>query len=299
MSQKNSVERKRGNQLGFWFFRTAARLFGLAGSYGLLYFVALHYLLFDYPLVQASLAYVRRRFPGHGTIRQLFDVYLLFVSQGKSLIDRFALAAGYSDIAMDIQGYEVLANLAHQNKGFIILTAHAGNWQIAMTALGGLNRTVHLMMRPEDNTAVKKNLNIDTEDNTIRIISTNDPLNSVIEAMKVIKQGNIVSIMGDRTYGFSAKEADFLGGSVSFPYGAFSLASALQCPVVVLLSAKVSTNKYVVDVSQVINPPAGVRGQKEQEIEKALQTFADILQQYVTSYPYQWFAFRDIWKSNE
>ena len=88
MSPKKDVERKRGNRLGFWFFRTAVRIFGLRGTYGLLYFVSLYYLVFDRAAVAASMAYVRRRFPDHGALRQMFDVYLLFVSQGKSLIDR-------------------------------------------------------------------------------------------------------------------------------------------------------------------------------------------------------------------
>jgi predicted LPLAT superfamily acyltransferase len=299
MLLKKGVERKRGNQLGFWFFRTAVRLFGLGGSYGLLYFVGLYYLIVDRPLVAASLAYTRRRFPEHGAIRQLIDVYLLFVNQGKSLIDRYAVAAGYKDMAIDISGYEELELLSAQGKGFILLTAHVGNWQIAMTALNRFRKTVYVMMRPEDNIAVKQALNIDREEESVKIISTDDSLNGVIEAMKAIKNGNIVSIMGDRTYGFSAAEASFLGGKVYFPYGAFSLASAVQCPVVVFLSAKTGVNRYIVDVSHIIPAPAGVRGKKDEEIRTALQEFADVLEEYVTAYPFQWFAFRDVWKSNE
>lgn len=298
MPQKKDVERKRGNRLGFWFFRTAVRLFGLGGSYGLLYFVGLYYLIVDHSLVVASLAYIRRRFPAHGMLRQWFDVYLLFVSQGKSLIDRYAVAAGYSDIAIDIRGYEQLEQLTEQNRGFILLTAHVGNWQVAMTALSRFGKTVYLMMRPEDNLAVKKTLNIDHEGENVKIISTNDSLNGVIEAMKAVKKGNLVSIMGDRTYGYSAAEASFLGGNVRFPYGAFSLASAVQCPVVVLLSAKIGVNKYLVDVSHILPAPAGVRGKKDEEIRAALQEFAAILEEYVKAYPYQWFAFRDVWESN-
>ena len=299
MPQKKAVERKRGNQLGFWFFRMAAKLFGLRGSYGLLYFVCTYYLIVDRPLVAASLAYTRRRFPGHGTIRQLFDAYLLFISQGKSLIDRYAVAAGYKDLAIDISGYEEIKRLSEEGKGFILLTAHVGNWQVAMTVLSRFGKTVYLMMRPEDNSAVKKALNIDKEEENVKIISTDDSLNGVIEAMKAIKKGNIVSIMGDRTYGFSAAEATFLGESVHFPYGAFTLASAVQCPVVVFLSAKTGVNKYIVDVSHIIPAPAGVRGKKDEETKAALQQFADVLEEYVRAYPYQWFAFRDVWKSNE
>jgi lauroyl/myristoyl acyltransferase len=226
-------------------------------------------------------------------------VYLLFVSQGKSLIDRYAVAAGYEDMAIDIQGYEDVKRLSDEGKGFILLTAHVGNWQVAMTALSRFGKTVHLMMRPEDNTAVKKALNIDREEESVKIISTDDSLSGVIEALKAIKKGEIVSIMGDRTYGFSAAEVSFLGEKVYFPYGAFTLATAAQCPVVVFLSAKVDVNRYDVDVSHIIPPPTGTRGKKDEEIQAALQTFADVLEEYVTVHPLQWFAFRDVWKSNE
>jgi predicted LPLAT superfamily acyltransferase len=297
--QKKAVERKRGNRLGFWFFHMAVRTFGLRGAYGLLYFVALYYVLMDRAVVVASLAYVKRRFPDHGKVRQIFNVYRLFVSQGKSLIDRYAVASGYGGIDIEFSGYDKIQDLqAKPNKGFILLTAHVGNWQIAMTALRRFGRTVYLMMRPEDNIAVKKALNIDNEEEQVKIIFTDDSLGGVIEAMKAINRGSLVSIMGDRTYGYSATDASFLGGDVSFPFGAFSIASAVQCPVVVLLSAKVGVKKYIVDVSHIIPAPAGARERKDEEMKAATQEFARVLEEYVAAYPFQWFVFRDIWKSN-
>jgi len=300
MSQNKDVERKRGNRLGFWFFRSALRSFGLRGAYGLLYFVGLYYLIVDRPVVAASLAYLRRRFPEHGTPRQLFDTYRLFVSQGKSLIDRYAVAAGYRGIEVEIRGFDRLSGLlAARDKGFILLTAHVGNWQVAMTALRKFGRTVCLMMRPEDNDAVRDALNIYQAGEEVKIIYTDDSLGGVIEAMRAVNQGSLVSIMGDRTYEFSATEATFLGEEVRFPYGAFSLAAALNCPVVVLLSAKVGVKKYLVDVSHVIAAPPNVRGNRDQEMKDAIQEFAGILEGYVREHPLQWFVFRDVWKSNK
>ena len=300
MSQKKDSERKRGNRLGFWFFRTAVRLFGLRGTYGLLYFVSLYYLAFDRAAVAASMAYVRRRFPDHGVFRRLFDVYLLFVSQGESLIDRYYVAAGGRNIGLEIAGYEKINNLLTEGrKGLILLTAHVGNWQGAMTSLSKLNRDVYLMMRPEDNVAVKDALNIDSEKETVRIIYTDGAMGGVIEALKAISEGGVVSIMGDRTYGYASVEASLLGGNVRFPYGGFSLAAAAQCPVVVLLSAKVGAAKHVTDVSHVINPPAGRRGNKDAEIHACVQEFARILEEYAVRYPYQWFVFRDMWQGND
>ena len=113
--------------------------------------------------------------------------------------------------------------------------------------------------------------------------------------MKAIQNGQIVSIMGDRPYGFSARETTFMGEPVRFPYGTFSLAAAAQCPVVVLLSAKTGANRYLVRVARIIQPPGGRRARKEQEISAALREYAATLEEYVAEHPLQWFAFRDIW----
>ncbi len=299
MAQKTAAERKRGNRLGFWFFRTALGIFGLGGAYSLLYVVALYYALFDSGAVETGMAYVRRRFPEHGGLRRRFDVYRLFASQGKSLIDRYYLIAGGDKIGMQIQGYEALRTyLAEGNKGVILLTAHVGNWQVAMTALRRFNKTVYLMMRPEDNAAVKATLGIGS-DERVKILSTDDSLGGVVEALKALNRGDLVSIMGDRTYGYSSLPASFLGGEVRFPHGAFSIAAAAQCPVVVLLSAKVSARKYIVDVSHMINPPSAGRTRKREEAQECIQQFARILEEYAAQYPYQWFVFRDMWKGNE
>jgi predicted LPLAT superfamily acyltransferase len=300
MSQKKAIEKKRGNRPGFWFFRTAVRISGLRGAYGLLYFVCLYYMAFDRAAVAASRAYIRRRFPDHGSIRQMVDVYLLFVSQGKSLIDRYVVAAGADVIGLELVGYDTLKSLlSNGQKGIILLTAHVGNWQVAMTALRKLGRTVHLMMRREDNIAVKEALNIDSEKESVRIIYTDGAMGGVIEALKAINRGEIVSIMGDRTYGYGSMEVSLLGGKVRFPYGAFSLASAAQCPVAVLLSAKTGIKKHITDVSHVIDPPTGTKGSKDAEIHACVQEFARVLEDYAVRYPYQWFVFRDMWQGND
>lgn len=300
MSPKKGVERKRGNRPGIWFFRSAVMIFGLRGAYGLLYFVCLYYLIFDRAVVTATLAYVRRRFPEHGALRRLADVYLLFVNQGKNLIDRYYAASGGGDITQELLGYEKIRDfLAEGRKGLIFLTAHVGNWQLAITALKDLGRTVHIMMRPEDNAAVKEALNIDSSRESVRILYTDGALGGVVEALQAISRGDVVTIMGDRAYGYASVEAPLLNGNVRFPYGAFSLAAAAGCPVAVLLSAKAGVKKYVTDISHVIHAPSGSRGGRDTEIGACVREFAAILEEYAVRYPFQWFVFRDMWTGNE
>jgi predicted LPLAT superfamily acyltransferase len=290
--------KKRGNRLGFWFFEFLLKSFGLRAAYVLLYFVCLHYLIFDREAVRSALFYIEKRFPRDNYLKRHFKVYRLFTSQGKQLIDRFALISGKSHFEFDLKGYEALSDLlSGSKKGFVLLAAHVGNWQIALSALKRLNRKVHLVMRPEDNPAVSGSLGIDKPDSHIQIISPEGYLGGVVESMNAIEHGDIVSIMGDRKYGFESVEVDFLREKAQFPFGAFSIAASSGVPVVVLLSAKVSENKYIVDVSNIIRPGYESSKDKKLQLRKYAQEFADILDDYVLKYPYQCFLFHDVWKS--
>jgi len=291
--------KKRGNRLGFWFFRILLKFSGLNGAYALLYFVCLHYLFFDKSAVLNALSYIRRRFPTANFFQQRLEVYRLFISQGKQLIDRAAIISGKNIFDIQLKGFEQLNSLlAVKNKGFLLLTAHVGNWQIALTTLKKMAKPVYLIMRPEDNAAVKESLNIDAQDNFIKVISPEGYLGGVVEAMRVLKEGNIVSIMGDRKYGFEALEAFFLKDKAYFPFGAFSLAASSNCPIVVLLSAKLGENKYSVDVSHILYPRYNSGKDKREQLRIYVQEFADILDEYAAKYPYQCFLFHDVWDKN-
>ncbi len=297
MTEKEPVVKKRGNKLGFWFFRISLRIFGLPGAYGLLYFVCLYYLIFDRTAVSASMAYLKKRFKTQNTLQRICGVYRLFINQGKNLIDRYYVVLRPGQFDTEIRGYDKIKTfLTNSQKGVILLTAHVGNWQVMMASLKKLGKTVYLLMSPEENIAVRNTLDIDSEKERVRIISPEKFLGGVIEIMNVINQGDIVSIMGDRSYGHNSTEVNFLGEKAAFPYSAFSIAAAVQCPVVVLLSAKVSTKKYFVDISHIIEPRYSSHGKKHEEIKSCVQEFARILEDYTAKYPFQWFVFRDIWE---
>jgi len=296
---KGQVTRKRGNTLGLAIFQSSLKLFGLSGAYGLLYIVCLYYLLFDRPAVTSSMAYIKRRFRSYGFWRRLLGVYRIFINQGRHLIDRYYLISGLGRFDIELCGYDKLNSiLGESQKGVILLTAHVGNWQVAMTSLERLGKAVYLVMRPEDNAAVKDALNIDSEQGEIKIISSEGFLGGVVEIMSAIDQGGLVSIMGDRSYGQSFTEAVLMGNRVKLPHGAFSIAAAAQCPVVVLLSAKLSEKKYIVDVSHIIGPVRGTKAEKKEKLGACVQEFAFALDDYAARYPFQWFVFGDLWEGD-
>jgi len=288
--------RKRGNRLGFRFFEASLRLFGLRGAYGLLYLVCPYYLLFDPAAVRASLAYVRRRFPRDGALKHLWLVYRLFISQGRSLIDRHYLVSGLGNFDITLHGREEIAPLLeHPEQGFILLTTHMGNWQVAMTVLKAFNKPVCLLMRPEDNPAVQESLQVDSQSATVRVLSPESFLGGVVELLRLVQTGHIVSIMGDRSYGHASVTIPFLGDSARFPCGAFSIAAAAACPVVVLLSAKQGVRSYRVDIAGVFRPAYAPGVNKRRQLQQWVAEFAGILEDYAAAHPLQFFLFHDIW----
>lgn len=294
--EKKFYHKKRGNKSGFWFFKTSLKIFGLSGTYGLLYLICPYYLIFDRAVFSTSMAYINRRYQDCSFLRKIYYAYKLLINQGKSLIDRYYIISGQGQFDVDVHNSENVKSLFEDpEKGFILLMAHVGNWQVIMAVLEKSGKTIHLVMRPEDNIAVKNTLKVDCERERIKIISPEEFLGSAIKITNAINHGDIVSIMGDRAYDFDSVEVDFLGDKARFPYGAFSIGAAVGCPVVVMLSAKVSTKKYRAYSCKVFQPHYRSRKEKRQQIKGWVQEFARNLEDYVIKYPLQWFVFHDIW----
>ncbi len=288
--------RKRGNALGFWVFRACTRLLGLRGAYGLLYPVCLYYALFDRPARAAAGAYVSRRFRGAGAGRGWLHAYRLFVSQGKQLIDRYAhiSRAGLFDIRLTSSD-EADRLLKDPTQAVVLLTSHVGNWQVAMTRLEAFGRCVYLVMRPEDNPAARGALRIGEASDTIRVIPPAGGFGTVIDILKELENGHLVSMMGDRRYTFDSVPVEFLGDLAQFPHSAFTIAAAAGCPIIVLLSMKLGPHRYEVDVSRVFRPRYAAGVSKREQLRDWVQQYARILENYAAEHPYQCFLFHDVW----
>jgi predicted LPLAT superfamily acyltransferase len=285
--------RRRGTRLGFWCFGVATRFTGLRGAYGLLYFVCLYYLLFDRDAVSSALAYLRRRFPGRSQPRLLGDTYRLFVSQGKCLVDRYAALAGLP-FAFEFHGMEQF-NAAAASQGFILLLAHVGNWQLALTALRNMGRPVCLLMRPEDSPAVADYLRVSSSGAELRIVDPEAPFGGVIELLRYVSEGWVVCMMGDRGYHFPATPVRFLGGNARFPFSAFRIAAAAGCPVLFFFAWRAGLGRYTIEAPLVCRPAYRVGEDRPRRLREWTQAFATAVESFAVAHPYQVFLFQDVW----
>lgn len=290
-AQGTMKQKVRGNALGFWFFRTALRLTGLRGAYGLLYIVCAHYALFDGQARATALSYLSKRFPKDGALKRLFHVYLLFVSQGKCLIDRYAMNAGVT--TFEFENEQVRTRLRElQGQGFVLLLSHAGGWQSALPSLRNMAgaRPVSLLMNEAESAEVRKHVRGD--DGGFHVIEPTDGPGCVVEMVMRLQQGEIVSIMGDRAYGGQTAPVQFIGAEAAFPVSAFAVARAAKCPVVVLFVPKTGMRTYRIEVYTIDAMASGERA----AVRSALQHYADLLTDFTQRYPLQCFLFYDVWK---
>ena len=295
MSKKIEVK-KRGNDLGIWFFTMSLRLFGLKGAYFLLNLVCIHYLLFDKEATSAVLEYVKRRFPGCSYLEKKRHIYRLFISQGRQLIDRYAAISGKIKFDVNEDVYDLIENAVGEHKqGAILVTGHVGNWQTALRLLEKVKKKLYIVMRPEDNPALYGTLKISQQDGQVQIISPEQEFGGAVEIANALSQGGLVFMMGDRKYGFNTTDVVFLKDKAKFPHSAFRIAAAAGCPVVVWFSNKIAERLYHVFVKGVLHPCYDKGKEKEAQLKEWVQEFVSLLEAYTEEHPYQCFLFHDVW----
>ena len=195
---------------------------------------------------------------------------------------------------MLFRSFEKITPLLASEHGFILLTAHVGNWQCAMASVEGWNKTVHLLMRPDEHGLRTENLGLYRRATRIKIIDPTSYLGGVIGVMNALDAGGIVSVMGDRDDRSGRKvTVNLLGAAAQFPCGGFLFAHAARVPLAVVFSAKTGPRDYEVRIAGAIEPRPGES--KDSFLQRGAREYAAHLEDYLQRHPLQCFLFQDVW----
>lgn len=281
------------------FFYLLVRLGGRRAAYCALHFVVLYYMVLRPDQRKKCEYYLKRRFKDDNRLFLWFRSYRMSLDLGKVLVDRAAAGIlGADAVTIDVQGKDRLLELVSEGKGLILMTAHVGCWQVAMTALRFLNLPVHLLMQREEGDIDRHFFEHSGATSPFRVIDPRGYLGGSLEMMAVLKKGEVLSVMGDRILGNikNSVMVRFLGGNIQVPHSAYMLAAATSAPIAVLLSRRTGPSGYELDLAGVIRVPAGL-GRKNAAYQPYAQEFAEILERYTERNPFQFFNFYDMWSS--
>lgn len=285
--------RSIGSRLQHQFFYFLIRL----GGYRLALFTASvvsgWYILMRPSIRNRGKPYISRRFPGVSLLSHLMRQASTFA---QVLIDRAALGIMGTDIIdVHVRDSEKLQQLLCRDTGFILMNAHVGGWQVAMSALKMMQRPVNLVLTHEEGD-VDRHYFEHGGDRPFNVINPEGFMGGVLEMTAALSRGEIVSVMGDRNFGDTAHsvQCTFLGDPAPFPVSGFRLAAATGAPIIVLLSHRTGPGAYELELADVIEIPKTLK-RDNAGLKPFMERYVGLLEDYVEKHPYQFFNFFDMW----
>jgi predicted LPLAT superfamily acyltransferase len=290
-----------GKSLGNKFFQFLLRFFVKYGGRHIAYFAA-YFVVLAYTLVPSvqnkSSFYLKRRFNG----RRLFaDTYKLNLTFAKILIDRAVFGIrGDVNIVSSPQDRQLCRDLLAKGKGLIIITAHCGCWQTAMSAFDFMDGDKYAVYHRTKEDVDKHAHELSGNVSPVKFIEPASFAGGAIEIAAALENKGIVCFMGDRVYGAknNSLTVDFLGGKIEVPYAAYRIAGALGTPVAVIFFPYKGNGKVDSLVSQTFFVED--KGSKAHAYLKEAEKFIQSLDSFIEKYPYQFFNYFNMWdKGND
>lgn len=206
-----------------------------------------------------------------------------------------------ADFQYELVGSALLDELAAAN-GAIVLTAHMGSYDLGAALFAQkFNRHIRMVRAPEPDRQTERHLSaslqqagsgaVKVDYNTAGALLSFDLLNA-------LRQGEIVSIQGDRVPGDVAQvEGRMFGHKVLIPGGPFNLALAAQVAIYPLFIVRNGYKRYGIIV---LDPIRVVRTgpDRSADIAAAVAQWCAALETVIARHWDQWFAFAPIFDAH-
>lgn len=293
MSKKWSGK-TQGWGTGIKIFFVLIKTFGYFPAYFLLIFVCTIYTFKDR---KAKIAIKDFRF--HlGLNTYFWNYYAHFFSFSISLIHRTGLLVRKnSGLKYSTTNEVYIENEIANKKGVILLSSHIGNWEIAGEILSErIKAKVNLLMVERDSEQMKKIYECVNKNRSVNIISIGDnPVGTILKVKDALENGEIVAAMGDRYIDENITEVDFLGEKAKFPRGIFEIACITNTKIIPVFMTRKKLNYYDFRAGEAIEILNTDRNKRKENIDIAVQNFANQIAQQARITPLQWYNFYKFW----
>ena len=225
--------------------------------------------------------YFRSRW-GYGALKSALMTYRNFYLFGQVVVDRFAMYAGKT-FDVEVEGKEHYDKLVERPEGFMILSAHVGNYEIAGYTLRSEQKRLNALVFAGEKASVMQNRNKMFAQTNIRMIPIRSDMSHIFEINNALSDGEIVSMPADRMLGSTKSiTLPFLGSEAEFPLGPFKIAAAREVSVLAINVMKASFKRYKIYVTPLHEPLP--------------QAYVRELERVVGMYPAQWYNYFEFWK---
>ncbi len=264
--------------------------------YPFLHIMVPFYILFN-PIDARSSYRFYRHVLNYGKAKSLRCMRLNFKTFGRVIIDKFALWAGNAkQFDIHFENEELFTELTLSDKGFIVASAHIGNFEMAATTMQYCRKPINIIFwGNESETIINQRLaSFNKSDFHVNIIRIGNDLSYIFDIKNALARGEIVITNCDRfANGQRNTTVPFFGKEAGFPTGIFHIAVTLGVPMLFISTLKGAKQRYNGFVAPLQSLKTGNRNEKTDHL---VRQYARLLEEKVKEEPLQWFNFYDFIK---
>ena len=280
--------KQRGSGWSIKLVFTFYTLFGYTFIYYLMYPVT-----FFYFLVAGNVKEALRDYYKH--INKPFNNWIYFEHLRHfaiTMCDRFVSKVSPHDYTFEIENKETL--MRHLHNGGILLLSHFGGWASASNCFKEVK--INIVMQEALIAPIKCiEDNLEAKNCHLNIIDTSK--GGVYVTMKIasaLLNNEIVAMMADRATDAKHKEiVTFFGKEAEFNKNPFSIAYKTEKPLMGIAFSYKKPQHYTIEFIEI---PMNKNNHENEEIQKAMQMYADFFASHVFAHPEQWFNLYPFWK---
>ena len=210
--------------------------------------------------------------------------YKNFYLFGQVVVDKFAMYAG-KKFDVEIEGYDHYQRLTEQPEGFILLSAHVGNYEIAGYTLKAERKRFNALVFGGEKQSVMANRDRMFRASNIRLIPIGTDMSHLFEINQALSDGEIVSMPADRLFGAPRQLTHtFLGKEAAIPEGPFAVATSRSLEVLAVNVMKTQAERYKIIVTPLHYDRQAAR---KEQIRQLSAAYIAQLERIVRQYPEQ------------
>jgi len=193
-----------------------------------------------------------------------------------------------------IEGMDQFDAVLAEGKGVILLTAHAGNFELGGILLRSRNLKVHAVYKPDHFAAVERLREGMRAQGGVVGIPVDGVGFSTLPLVKLLRGGALVGMQGDRDFSLNGVPMPFFGREVPFPRGPWELAAMTGAPIITSFFYTDDERRFHAHFGEPIRIGGG-RGERMEAIQAGMRSYVADLEALIRRHPSQWYCFYPFW----
>ncbi len=196
------------------------------------------------------------------------------------------------DKYVKIKGLEIVEKALSQKRGFIVLSAHFGNWELLAGYFGIKKYPVNVLARK---------LRYEKYDSWLKDLRRKMGVNVIMRdgsaktILRLLREGQSVAILADQDISsLDGVFVDFFGRPAFTPTAPVILALATAVPIIPMFIVR-EKEGHTIYVEEPLE--LEITGNKETDIKVNTQKWSNVIESYIRKYPSHWVWIHERWKT--